>query len=422
MRPCNLLIVHDSKPCGPLLQHVQETGVQLHVAVPHGVEWVREYVEASRTIYTDPFSTTPLLSDVLAYEMAAGVRFDAVGAFCEFCVGTAADLAQALGLPGVAPGAARRTSLNKLLMRRVCQEHGLPTPAWRTVRGLSAAGLRQAAGEVGFPCVVKPVFGRDSLGAFQLRTPQDCDLAEAAVRATWNPERASGAYAVFTELFMVEEYIPGPLVSVDGLVDGPVTDIAGVIEVGMCPEPWFSQQVNWFPARLPPADNEAAADAARMAVAALGLDRCVFHAEVKCSDAGPVLIEIAPRPAGGHIPAAYRRACDIDLHHLQLALWLGEHPRIAPVAPRGHLVQRGVFPSGAGRVLRVDGFDRAEAAPGVWQFVGIAQSGDQIQTHPEAPVPIYYYAVEGSTPEEAAARAREVEERIVVITETDVAS
>src|ERR1039457_7597623 len=100
---------------------------------------------------------------------------------------TAALAAERLGLPHNPPLAVARTR-DKAAMRRAFSEANVPQP--RFVVLAADADVRAVAGEVGFPCVVKPLSLSGSRGVIRA---DDLDQAEAAA------ERVRGILAAAGE-------------------------------------------------------------------------------------------------------------------------------------------------------------------------------------------------------------------------------
>ena len=92
-------------------------------------------------------------------------RPDGVLTFWEDSVPTAARVADALGLPGNPPDAVD-AARSKVRTRELSAQLGLPTPRARRVRSLDE--LFAAAGDVGFPAVVKPEFGANAMGCVRV--------------------------------------------------------------------------------------------------------------------------------------------------------------------------------------------------------------------------------------------------------------
>lgn len=69
-----------------------------------------------------------------------------------------------------------RVSQNRLNEKRLCNELGIPTPAFRAINSL--ADLKQAADEIGLPAVLKTTtMGYDGKGQAVLKKPEDLEAA-----------------------------------------------------------------------------------------------------------------------------------------------------------------------------------------------------------------------------------------------------
>ena len=87
---------------------------------------------------------------------------------------TVAEVAQALGLPGIPPEVAHRTH-NKLLTKEAFVRGGVETPRTFAVESLEETKAR--AGELGLPVVIKPLNNCASRGVTLIE--HESDLASA---------------------------------------------------------------------------------------------------------------------------------------------------------------------------------------------------------------------------------------------------
>jgi biotin carboxylase len=138
-----------------------------------------------------------------------------------------------------------------------------------------------------YPCVVKPVSLGASMCVELLRGP--ADLAPYVCRC-----RANRVFA--DEELVVEDYVPGPELSVEGVVaDGTVT-FYGITESHHSGEPYFvGTGHDFFPAHEQAAPITAFV---RQVIGALEMDDCLFHIELKCLPAGYEVIEVHSRFGG----------------------------------------------------------------------------------------------------------------------------
>lgn len=263
----------------------------------------------------------------------------------EYYVAPAARAAAELGLPAPDADAVARCR-DKSHQRRALSAAGVPVPGFRTVR--SAGEAVGAAAELGLPVVLKPITGSGSVGV-RLCT-DSTEVARWAARLVGDDGSP----------ILVETAVRGPEFSVETF-DGVVRAVVGK---RLGPEPWFVEVGHDVPAPVGETVRAELGATARRALAALGLGWGAAHTELRLGPAGPVVIEVNPRLAGGMIPAAVRAATGLDLVDAVIARASGgPSPVIAPAA--GHAAIRFQLLAREGRVAAVRGRAQAAASPGV---------------------------------------------------------
>ncbi len=206
-------------------------------------------------------------------------------------VGIAARAAAELGLAHN-PLDAVAATCDKVLLRRRLEAAGVPQPRFAVAPPGTVAAV---AGRLGYPCVVKPAMLAASRGVLRVDDPAQAAAAEARIRRV---VRAAGADP--DRPLVVEEYVPGAEVVLEGLVVHGELEILAVLDKPDPMEgPTFPETLLVTPSRHPAAVRAALADVTRRAVAALGLVAGPIHAELRVGPEGPVLIEVAARPIGG---------------------------------------------------------------------------------------------------------------------------
>src|SRR5437899_10795857 len=106
---------------------------------------------------------------------------------------------------------------------------------------------------------------------------------------------------------LVEEFVPGGEVGVEGLVpQGALRVLAIFDKPDPLDGPFFEETIYVTPSRLAQAAQQEIAACAQAAVRALGLREGPIHAEVRHNDRGAWLIELAARPIGGRCSGALR--------------------------------------------------------------------------------------------------------------------
>ncbi|HET6200886.1 MAG TPA: ATP-grasp domain-containing protein, partial [Candidatus Acidoferrales bacterium] len=206
---------------------------------------------------------------------------------------------------------------------------------------------------------------------------------------------------------LIEEYIPGREVAVEGLLDQGNFKVLAIFDK---PEPlegpYFEETIYVTPSRLSGAQQSALRDCAAHAVHALGLTHGPVHAEFRINERGPWVLEIAPRPIGGLCSRALRfgpKRISLEKLLLRHALGLG-----------GTNVEREPDASGvmmipvprSGIFERVDGLEEAERVPSVTEIRITARLKDYVAAWPEGSSYLGFIFARAETPRDVEAALR----------------
>ncbi|WP_432157460.1 ATP-grasp domain-containing protein [Streptomyces sp. bgisy153] len=279
---------------------------------------------AHRVISADTADRAAALARIRA--LHADTPLDAILPGFEHYVQLAADAAAALGLPGIDPDGVAPLR-HKHRMRRALDAAGLDQPGHRAVSCERSAAAAYA--ELGPVCVVKPV---DQSGSLDVRKVRSAREAREAFRGARRSGRAGGTRG--TGLVLVEEYVEGPEYSVEGYVEDGRVHVLGITEKLLGAEPHFVEVGHIVPAQLTACPARRIESYITRVLAAVGLRIGPFHAEVRMSGRGPLLMEVAARLPGDRIPDLLRLARGHDLYEIMLRCYLGV-PNPEPAAPRG---------------------------------------------------------------------------------------
>lgn len=300
----------------------------------------------------------------------------------------------ALGLPGNPPHAARATE-DKGLLRARLSGGGVPQPAW-LVAPLDADPAQL---EPPLPCVVKPLCLSASRGVIRADDPAGFAAAFARVRRLLEqPEIAARGDAA--RLVLVEAFVPGPEVALEGLVDGGELRVLALFDKpDPLDGPYFEETLYVTPSRLPAATQAEIARVTAAAVRALGFRHGPVHAELRLPPgAPPAVIEVAARSIGGLCSRTLRFGAGVALEDVILAHALGRDP-LPPERERG---AAGVLmlPIPRRGVLReVRGLERALAVPGVAGVEITAPIGQELIPLPEGSSYLGFAFARGDSPE-----------------------
>jgi biotin carboxylase len=312
----------------------------------------------------------------------------------------AARASQVLGLAHNAPDAAE-AARDKHVMRCRFAAAGVPSPAFRLWRLSDDPAAIAAA--TGFPCVVKPTMLSGSRGVMRADNPAELAARFARLRGILAQERCDEV--------LVEDYIPGVEVALEGLLDGGrLRTLALFDKPDPLEGPFFEETLYVTPSRLPADVQAALEDAAAMAAAALGLREGPIHAELRWNERGPFLVEVAARSIGGLCSRTLRFGSDMSLEELILRQALG-----LPIdaARAGHA--RGVMMipiPAAGHLRAVDGVEAASAVPGIETVEITARMNHPLVPLPEGDSYLGFIFARGETPDAVEAALRDAHGRL----------
>lgn len=303
-----------------------------------------------------------LITDLRASRTVAGVTSTS-----EFYLGRVADLAADLALPGNPPAAANACR-NKALTRAALADSGVPQPRFVAVRDVT--DVAAAVATVGLPCVVKPA---DDSGSHNVLWCDDAHTAAthvARVLAITRNVRDQPTAATV----LVEEFLPGQEYSAEMFCLNSTTVCVGVTSRTVTPLPYFVETGHLFPANEAPETAEAIAETARQALKAVGIENGAAHVELRMTPAGPAVIEINARLAGGLIPELVRLATGVDLLEAQLRA-AASRPVVIERSRTRYAGIRFLISARVGRLVDVCGTDAARRVPGVEQVIMTAAPG-----------------------------------------------
>lgn len=257
--------------------------------------------------------------------------------------------AQRLGLPGANPQAIVRAQHKLLLRERLAavmpqqsvRAMALPWPLQdRRSREPAAIDAAVAAAGLQWPLFAKPVKG--TFSALARKVANAGELAahlslSFADRWLWRMHARPFAQLASTVMplpcgpdhVLLEQPMRGQQVNVDGYAFAGDVKVLGVVDELMYPgEVQGARHFAGFtlPSRLPAEVQRRVADAAVMAIRAIGYDHGLFNVELFVGEHGEVrVIEINPRSAG-QFATLYRAVHGIDLERIAIHLAAGLSP------------------------------------------------------------------------------------------------
>jgi biotin carboxylase len=317
----------------------------------------------------------------------------------------AARASAALGLPHNAPEAAE-AARDKHRMRVLLARAGVRSPAFR--RCSTDEDPRALATQVEYPCVIKPLRLSGSRGVIRADDPGQFVAAVARLTRLLNSIDPTPG----PKPFLVERFIPGFEVALEGLLDrGRLRVLALFDKPDPLDGPFFEETIYVTPSRLAATVQAAIAACASAAAAALGLREGPVHAELRVNQDGPWIVELAGRSIGGLCSKTLRFGTNMSLEELILRQACGLEVASLNREQRAGGVMMLPIPA-AGLLRRVSGITEAEAVPGIEEVQITARLHYPIVPLPEGDSYLGFIFARAATPDAVEAALREAHRRL----------
>lgn len=305
----------------------------------------------------------------------------------------AAHASQALGLAHNSPRSAE-AARDKLMMRRLMSEGGAPCPIFRDFP--LHADPAWIAAQVTYPCVLKPRRLSGSRGVIRADDPGEFITAFQRLKRLLLSE----GYVEHETSFLVEDFIPGFEVALEGLLtDGQLKVLTLFDKPDPLDGPFFEETIYVTPSRLPLETQQAIAHCAATAAASLGLRQGPVHAELRVNEQGPWMLEIAGRSIGGLCSTVLEFGAGMCLEELILRHAIGEE--ISTVERDEHAAGVMMIPiPGAGMLKGIHGVEEAEAVPLITGIEITARLNHSLVPLPEGASYLGFIFARGTTPAE----------------------
>jgi biotin carboxylase len=211
---------------------------------------------------------------------------------------------------------------NKAEMRTDLQARGLDV-LWHAVV-CDSTTLSRIADEAPFPCIVKP---REGVASQQVALAHDRTELQTQCAAIWSEQPGLP--------LLLEEYIEGPLYTLETLGDGKQFCVLGGFQVTLSPPPYFVELEARWGTGLDAAQEAQVVDMIRRF--GVGFGAC--HTEYVMTRKGPRLIEINYRNIGDYREFLLQDTLAIPLFDIVLRLYLGEPLPQLELAPNAALIR-----------------------------------------------------------------------------------
>jgi biotin carboxylase len=304
--------------------HVQtllDLGLELHLVTSATDDIGGDPRFASSTALAPGLDHDQIVSAVR--EVAQAYQVAAVVTFSEYDIVIAGEANELLGVSWARPEA-DRISRDKSRQRAFLAAHQIPSP-WSYPVTERKAALEAGAGH-GFPLIVKPARAASSAGvelvagtaALSVALDSIAAIDRGIIARGWHGHQETDAWAV------LEEYLPGREVTLDGAVLDGQFFLGGIHDKALSAGPFFEEDLYTLPFSSPEREPELVM-IAQSIVKCLGLDRGLFNAELREDLSGEFrVIEFSTRVSGGHVFRNIRDVYGLDMLRMYARSVLGD--------------------------------------------------------------------------------------------------
>jgi biotin carboxylase len=408
-----ILPLDNADLCGVASQHMP----RVLLLLPTTTYRTRAFIEAARragidvTVAADETGTLqeknpatmmtldfldPVSAAKAVVEFAAEHPIDAVIPVDEDTALAASFITGALGLRGN-PFHAAQAAKHKRIMRETLRRAEVRVPRFRHFT--LDDDIEEIARSLSYPCVVKPVFLSTSRGVMRADDPVEFATAVYRLESILKLKDVERRGAEAAREVLVEEFIPGREVALEGLVTGGrLTTLAIFDKPDPLDGPFFEETIYVTPSRLSQDAQHEIIETTQAAITAMELGHGPVHAELRVNESGAWVIEVAARAIGGLCSRALSFKGGASLEEVILRHALGED--VSALAREGQSSGVMMIPiPRAGTLKEVRGMEEARSVPQVEDIIISAHITKKVAPPPEGSSYLGFIFSRAETPE-----------------------
>ncbi len=312
------------------------------------------------------------------------------------------------------PGNSYKTSIktrNKFVMRKKLKETGLGNPEFFLLK--SHKDLKLATKTIGFPAVMKPVWGSDSEFVILVRNEKEAektyDYLLKNCTESFNP-----IFKYNHGTFLYEEYMEGIEVSVEAYSQYGIPHVIGIHEKQPIKLPYFVEYGDIAPARLDERVEEKVVKLAESALIALGVVSSLSHIEIKVTPEGPKIVELASRMGGDDIYMNVKEIWDADMVEIGLMIATDQMVMLEKKDPTECAICKYFIPEESGIITKIKSDEELNKNKNVLLVKVNKNVGEAILVPPEGFENAGWAIVKGKTYQEGETLMNKVMESVKI--------
>lgn len=324
-------------------------------------------------------------------------------------VRTVAWVYEQLGLKGGISYENSICATDKAFMRRRMQECGVPIPEFHVVGSYDE--FVEIADKMPERFVIKPADNAASRGVTLIDKSTVKGKISNEYHKIWE---FTHQYSRSGEV-LVEEFMTGPEVSVESLTVDGETHIITITDKKVTEVPYFVETGHTEPSRLSAEQQNDIRDVAERAIKAIGLTNGPTHTEIKVTETGAKIVEIAARLGGDFITSRLvPLSSGVNMNECELSMALGEKVNYKRTLTQGSAIR--FIQAKEGTIQEIHGLSEASAVIGVQEVVLYKKVGEVVPKLESSGDRVGHVIAIGADADEAEANAENALSRIRIIT------
>src|SRR3989344_970584 len=392
----SILLIHIIEKYAYSLRHMKKLGLRIVVLHSQKEHWAEEYVDDWIIPSTD-MSSAEILELIRKY-LQKDTSIAGAITFWEEEVPLAAEICNEFHWIGNSIEAALNTR-SKFQMHEVLREGHRPSIPQRLI--IQESDFHTAMEEIGFPSIMKPIFGSDSLFVVYITNAQEAKNAYEYIRTHCEfPDEMF--YKYDKNALVYQKFIEGPEFSIECYCQDGTPHVVAIHEKAGMQLPFFVESGGYCPPRISPFEQEQLSNEAKASLCVLGVTNSLAHVEMKLTANGPQIIEVGSRLGSGDI---FKNVCEVyafDLIKAACQIALGIPVTQTPSSKPKKFIRTTVFiPEKSGIVTSMTGFDSLKNNPNVNELSLYKKVGDVVKVPPDGFERIGWVSVKGNDANDA---------------------
>lgn len=391
-----------------VFQKLKKLGIKT-IVLNNEKNWAQPYVD--HWIITDNYNHGEAIQGVKDFlANNTQIKLDGAITFWEDDIPLLSKVCEEFKLIGNSYDAAINTR-DKFKMQKEFENCGLPFIKQHLLK--STRDLDAAIKKIGFPAVIKPVFGSDSQFVIRVTDNDDAKEAYEYVLKNCTPE-FDPIYKYNKQQFVYQEYIEGHEFSMECYIQHGVPHVIGIHEKTAMDLPFFQETGDYIPPRITEEQKKELVSTTEAALIVLGVRSSLAHVEIKLTNKGPKVIEVASRMGGDYTYHSVLEVYGFDLIKSGCEVSLGINVSNKSHDPKNFVMGKFFIPKESGIITKISGFDELKRNNNVIDYIQYKKVGDSVLVPPDGYENVGWVLVRGQSYLEAESGIAQIFEQIKI--------